>query len=72
MTTRRKYREALPLNAAMAEIRRFSGTQFCPILVDGLVALVEEGLAERLKDIPKIPAFDNVYTKWTRRADLLA
>ncbi|MCH7567348.1 MAG: response regulator, partial [Nitrospirae bacterium] len=30
MTTRRKYREALPLNAAMAEIRRFSGTQFCP------------------------------------------
>ncbi len=71
MTTRRKYREALPLNAAMAEIRRFSGTQFCPVLVDGLVALVDEGLAERLKDIPKIPAFDNVHTKWTRRADLL-
>ncbi|MCH8852272.1 MAG: HD domain-containing protein [Planctomycetes bacterium] len=71
MTTRRKYREALPLNAAMAEIRRFAGTQFCPVLVDGLVALVAEGLADRLKGIPKIPAFDNVYTKWIRRADLL-
>ena len=55
---------------AMAEIRRFSGTQFCPELVDELVALVEEGLPARLKDIPKIPAFDNVYTKWIRRADL--
>ena len=59
------------LNAAMAEIRRFAGTQFCPVLVDGLVALVAEGLADRLKGIPKIPAFDNVYTKWIRRADLL-
>jgi len=72
MTTRRKYREALPLNAAMAEIRRFAGTQFCPILVDSLVALVEEGLPDRLKGIPKIPAFGNVYTKWIRRADVLA
>ncbi|MCH8969705.1 MAG: HD domain-containing protein [Planctomycetes bacterium] len=71
MTTRRKYREALPLNAAMAEIRRFSGTQFCPVLVDGLVALVQEGLADRLQDIPMIPDFENVYTKWIRRADLL-
>ena len=72
MTTRRKYREALPLNAAMAEIRRCSGTQFCPLLVDGLVALVAEGLTDRLKGIPKIPAFDNVYTKWIRRADVVA
>lgn len=37
MTTNRTYRAALPLQLAAAEIRRFSGTQFDPRLVDLLL-----------------------------------
>ncbi|NLX14622.1 MAG: HD-GYP domain-containing protein [Phycisphaerales bacterium] len=37
MTTNRTYRAALPLQLAVAEIRRFSGTQFDPRLVDLLL-----------------------------------
>lgn len=69
MTTGRKYRQALPLAAAMAEIRRFAGTQFCPRLVDTLIILVNEGLVEELKNVRKTPAFESVYTKWSRRVE---
>ncbi len=37
MTTDRSYRAALPLEEALAELRRNSGTQFDPAVVDALV-----------------------------------
>jgi HD-GYP domain-containing protein (c-di-GMP phosphodiesterase class II) len=42
MTTDRSYRKALPLSVAVAELRKHSGTQFCPAVVDALVTLVLE------------------------------
>ncbi len=72
MTTGRQYRDALVLEAAMAEIRRYAGTQFCPKLADALVALVDEGLVERLKSVRTTTAFDSVYTKWVRRAETIS
>ncbi len=66
MTTKRKYRDALPLSAAMSELRRCAGTQFCPKLVDALVELVEEGLGDRLKKVRTVSAFDNVHARWVR------
>ena len=38
MISRRAYRPALPVSAALAEIRRFSGTQFDPALADAFLA----------------------------------
>jgi HD-GYP domain-containing protein (c-di-GMP phosphodiesterase class II) len=40
MTTDRSYRKALPLDDAVAELRRCSGTQFDPAVVEALVAVV--------------------------------
>jgi HD-GYP domain-containing protein (c-di-GMP phosphodiesterase class II) len=40
MTTDRSYRKALPLEAAVAELRRCSGTDFDPQVVDALIAAV--------------------------------
>ena len=45
MTTDRSYRKALPLSVAVAELRKHSGTQFCPAVVDALVELVLEAEA---------------------------
>jgi putative nucleotidyltransferase with HDIG domain len=42
MTTDRSYRKALPLSVAVSELRKNSGTQFCPAVVDALVGLVLE------------------------------
>ena len=41
MTSDRSYRKALPLDEAVAELRRTSGTQFDPRVVDALVGSVE-------------------------------
>jgi len=38
MTSDRSYRKALPLEAAVAELRHSSGTQFDPVVVDALIA----------------------------------
>lgn len=47
MTTDRSYRKALPLEEAVAELRRSSGTQFHPDVVEALIATVERSaLAE--------------------------
>ncbi len=40
MTTTRSYRQAMSLPAALAELTRCAGTQFDPLVVDALVALV--------------------------------
>jgi HD-GYP domain-containing protein (c-di-GMP phosphodiesterase class II) len=41
MTTDRSYRRALPVEEALAELRRCSGTDFDPEVVDALAATVE-------------------------------
>ena len=41
MTTDRSYRVGMPLTAAIAELRRCSGTQFDPRVVDALVEILE-------------------------------
>jgi HD-GYP domain-containing protein (c-di-GMP phosphodiesterase class II) len=40
MTTDRPYRSALPLEEALAELRRGSGTQFDPDVVTALLGVV--------------------------------
>jgi HD-GYP domain-containing protein (c-di-GMP phosphodiesterase class II) len=52
MTTDRSYRKALPLSVAVAELRKHSGTQFCPAVVDALVELVLEAEAAASADEP--------------------
>jgi HD-GYP domain-containing protein (c-di-GMP phosphodiesterase class II) len=46
MTTTRPYREAMPVEEALDELRRNAGTQFDPWVVAALVRVVEHGLAE--------------------------
>ncbi len=46
MTTDRSYRKALPLSVALAELRKHSGTQFCPAVVEALVTHVLEAEAK--------------------------
>jgi HD-GYP domain-containing protein (c-di-GMP phosphodiesterase class II) len=43
MTTTRSYRKAMPVAAAVDELRHCSGTQFDPAVVSALVALVDVG-----------------------------
>jgi len=50
MTSSRTYRSALPLEVALAEIRRCSGTQFDPALVETFLRTGTEGYRELLKD----------------------
>ena len=40
MTTTRSYRTAMPVEDAVAELRRCSGTQFDPRVVDALLAVI--------------------------------
>ena len=40
MTSDRPYRRALPLQDALAELRRNAGTQFDPRVVDALLGLL--------------------------------
>jgi HD-GYP domain-containing protein (c-di-GMP phosphodiesterase class II) len=53
MTADRSNRKARPTSEAIAELRLNSGTQFDPIVVDTLCAIVEEGRSE---PIPLRPA----------------
>jgi putative nucleotidyltransferase with HDIG domain len=43
MTTDRSYRKAMPLEVALDELHKHSGTQFAPPVVDALVAVVANG-----------------------------
>jgi putative nucleotidyltransferase with HDIG domain len=45
MTSDRSYRKALPVSEAVAELRRVSGTQFDPRVVEALLATVERNAA---------------------------
>jgi putative nucleotidyltransferase with HDIG domain len=53
MTTDRSYRKALPLHEAVAELRRSSGTQFDPRVVEALIACVD-GYGDSAVALPKI------------------
>ncbi len=50
MTSSRTYRKALPLEAAMAEMRRCSGTQFDPVLTDAFLSIGAERIREVITD----------------------
>jgi HD-GYP domain-containing protein (c-di-GMP phosphodiesterase class II) len=45
MTTDRPYRKALSLETAIGELRDNSGSQFCPPVVEALIALIEKDAA---------------------------
>ena len=47
ITSKRSYKEALPVAYAVAEIERNKGTQFDPIVADVFISLVEEGKIRR-------------------------
>jgi HD-GYP domain-containing protein (c-di-GMP phosphodiesterase class II) len=57
MTTDRAYRKARPTSEAIAELRRNSGTQLDPVVVDTLCAIVEENASEPipLRPAPRAP-----------------
>lgn len=50
MTSNRTYRKALPLEVAMTEIRRCSGTQFDPALAEAFLEVPQETLRALLRD----------------------
>jgi HD-GYP domain-containing protein (c-di-GMP phosphodiesterase class II) len=47
MTSDRSYRKALSREVAITELRANAGTQFEPAVVDALIAVIDEGAAER-------------------------
>jgi HD-GYP domain-containing protein (c-di-GMP phosphodiesterase class II) len=49
MTTDRSYRAAMPLEDALAELRRCASTQFDPLVVDTLIAVLEDESVERVE-----------------------
>jgi HD-GYP domain-containing protein (c-di-GMP phosphodiesterase class II) len=50
MTSNRTYRRALPLEVALSEIRRCSGTQFDPKLAEAFLKIRIEEFRELLAD----------------------
>jgi len=58
MTSERTYRNALPFPTALAEIRRFSGTQFDPFLAEVFLNSDLDDLTRRLDALGRQPAFD--------------
>ena len=50
MTSNRTYRKALPLEVALAEIRRCSGTHFDPELAEAFLETTADGYRELLND----------------------
>jgi HD-GYP domain-containing protein (c-di-GMP phosphodiesterase class II) len=50
MTSSRTYRKALPLEVALTEIRRCSGTQFDPVLSDAFLKLEIDELRELIRN----------------------
>ena len=57
MTTTRSYRPAMPVEAAVAELRRCSGTQFDPHVVDALLAVVgDPGWQLTMREPAVVPA----------------
>jgi HD-GYP domain-containing protein (c-di-GMP phosphodiesterase class II) len=51
MTSNRTYRKALPIEVALLEIRRCSGTQFDPVLADAFLSLGASRLRELINSV---------------------
>ena len=60
MTTHRAYRPAMPINAALAELRRCSGTQFDPAVVNTLVQIIEADEADAVRAPTPVPLVEAV------------
>jgi putative nucleotidyltransferase with HDIG domain len=56
MTSNRTYRRALPLEVALMEIRRCSGTQFDPALADAFLQIGESRLRELIHSVEQSSA----------------
>lgn len=54
MTSDRSYRRGMPVEEAFDELRRCSGTQFDPCVVDALLGLVEDGSVAQPVVVPPI------------------
>jgi HD-GYP domain-containing protein (c-di-GMP phosphodiesterase class II) len=54
MTSDRSYRKAMPVSEAVAELRRMSGTQFDPVVVDALIASFDDYAGDSATAPPKI------------------
>ena len=50
MTTKRSYRDPLPLSTAIDEIKKGANTQFDPKLANLFVQLIEEGKIQVLQE----------------------
>ena len=46
MTTKRSYRNALPIEVAIAELKKCSGMQFEPKIVDAFVDIIVDSISE--------------------------
>jgi len=55
MTTNRTYRQARPVQIAIAEIRRCSGTQFDPLLADLLLQQNVETMHQEVTEFGNLP-----------------
>ncbi|HWT25870.1 MAG TPA: HD-GYP domain-containing protein [Solirubrobacteraceae bacterium] len=51
MTTTRSYRAGMPVEDALAELRRCAGTQFDPAVVDAIVAVVGRDMPKRMAEL---------------------
>jgi putative nucleotidyltransferase with HDIG domain len=58
MTSDRPYRDGLPLDAAVAELRRFSGSQFDPKVVDACLRLMAREGASFVKKDQKFDIYE--------------
>jgi HD-GYP domain-containing protein (c-di-GMP phosphodiesterase class II) len=64
MTTTRSYRKALPVSHAVEELRRCSGTQFDPAVVDALLTVVDDpGWTLTVRDAAAKPALPAAQTR---------
>jgi HD-GYP domain-containing protein (c-di-GMP phosphodiesterase class II) len=57
MTTTRSYRDARPIEDAIAELHRCAGTQFDPVMVEAMVHAVEA--EEWAPEVPPVPVADD-------------
>jgi len=60
MTSTRSYRGARPVEEAVAELRKWSGTQFDPAFVDAFVAAIKRDGWQSPE--PPVPAADDLTT----------
>jgi len=68
MTSNRTYRKALPLEVALTEIRRCSGTQFDPALAEMLLQIPVDHLHRLLRDPEHLAAKQLLFQETTRAA----